>query len=59
MTVVRKSVSPHLGVKGIKNACQLVRRCDGHSRDVRRLWGVRQLSGSVAEVCQVLERHVS
>ena len=37
MTVDREGYSPKGGVKGIRNVCQLVGRCDGHGRDANRL----------------------
>ena len=46
-------------MKGIKNVCQLLGRCDGHWGDVRRLLGsVAVLRGvsSLRKVCQLMER---
>ena len=46
-------------MKGIKNECQLMERCDGHGGGVRRCGKVRQLTGSVTvlgEMCQLTER---
>ena len=34
--VVKKCDSHQGGVKGIKNECQLMERCDGHVGSVRR-----------------------
>ena len=33
MTVVRKCFRHEGGVKGIRNMCQLMERCDGHGGD--------------------------
>ena len=35
VTVNRKCDSPNGSVKGIREVCQLVGRCDGHGEDVR------------------------
>ena len=40
MTGNREFDSSKGRVKGIKKVCQLVWRCDGHGRDVRRIGAV-------------------
>ena len=37
-------------MKGIKNECQLMERCDGHGGGVRRYGKVRHLTGSVTDI---------
>ena len=37
MTADRECDSPYVGVKGIREVCQLIGRCDGPCGDVRSL----------------------
>ena len=44
------------GVKGIKNECQLMERCDGHGGGVmgwRGVKGIREVFGGFGEVKQL------
>ena len=75
LSLGRKCNSHQEGVKGIRNECQLIERCDGHGGGVMgmercdgyqggvwRYGKARQLRGSVTvirEMWKVLERCVS
>ena len=52
---LRKCDSHQGGVKGIKQKCQLMERCDGHDHGggVRECGKVRQLSGGVTVLMEV------
>ena len=52
---MRKCDSHQGGVKGIKQECQLMERCDGqdHGGGVRECGKVRQLSGGVTVLREV------
>ena len=54
-TVERKCDSHQRDVKGIKQECQLMERCDGHDHRgvVRECGKVRQLSGGVTVLREV------
>ena len=52
---LRKCDSHQAGVKGIKQECQLMERCEGHDHGggVRECGKVRQLSGGVTVLREV------
>ena len=54
-TIVRRCDSSQGGVKGIKQECQLMERCDGHDHGggVRECGKARQLSGGVTVLREV------
>ena len=53
MTTIRKGDSHEGGLKGIRNICQLMERCDGQGEYVRVCGKVWQLSRGVAFLVEV------